>query len=101
MIQKSKVQMNKELQEWIEESKKTIQINKKKKNKVKKPSGICQICGEKKAESVCLKCEKSVCSSCYFKIIGVCKKCIPSEIAGKWDGSHPDWEKELGVDWVA
>lgn len=100
MIQKSKVQMNKELQEWIEESKKTIQINKKEKNKLKKPFGKCQICGEKKAESVCLKCEKSVCSSCYFKIIGVCKKCVPPNITEKWEGKQPDWEKILGLEWV-
>lgn len=100
MKRKSKVQMNKELQEWIEESKKKIQIDVKKKAQLKKPSGKCQICGEKKAESVCLKCERSVCSSCYFKLIGVCKKCVPSDIAEKWEGKHPDWEKVLGVEWV-
>ena len=100
MTNKTEVQMNKELQEWIEESKKTIQINKKKTKTLKKPSGKCQICGEKKAESVCLKCEKSVCSSCYFKIIAVCKKCVPSNIAEKWEGKQPDWEKILGLEWV-
>ena len=100
MTRKSKVQMNKELQEWIEESKKKIQIDAKKKTHLKKPSGKCQICGEKKAEFVCLKCGKSVCKSCHFKLIGVCKKCVPPEIAGKWDGSKPDWEKELGIEWV-
>ena len=94
------VSMNKELQEWIEESKKEIKATKSKKDKCRKPSGKCQICGEKTAEAVCLKCDKSICKSCYFKMIGVCKKCIPPEIAGKWDGSKPDWEKELGVEWV-
>ena len=48
----------------------------------------------------CIKCNKAVCKSCHFKIIGVCKKCIPPEIAGKWDGSKKDWEEELGVEWV-
>jgi hypothetical protein len=92
--------MNKELQEWINESKEEMKTVRDKKRKSKKPSGKCQICGEKTATTVCLKCGKSVCKACHFKIIGVCKKCIPPEIAGKWDGSKTDWEKELGVDWV-
>jgi len=97
---KRKVTMNKELQEWINESKEEMKTVRDKKRKSKKPSGKCQICGEKTATTVCLKCGKSVCKACHFKIIGVCKKCIPPEIAGKWDGSKTDWEKELGVDWV-
>jgi hypothetical protein len=92
--------MNDELRKWINESKQKIKDSKVKKVKSKIPSGKCQICGENIAEAVCLKCDRSVCKSCYFKIIGVCKKCVPPEIAGKWDGSHPDWEKQLGVDWV-
>jgi len=92
--------MNEELRKWIEESKDEIKKTKKKSKSNKKPKGKCEICGEKTATSICLKCGKSVCSSCYFKIIGVCKKCIPSEVASKWDGSRPDWEKELGVEWV-
>ena len=91
--------MNEELRRWLAESKDEIKL-KRKKSKSKKPTGKCQICGERTADSVCLKCDRSVCKSCYFKIIGVCKKCIPPEIAGKWDGSHPDWEKELGIEWV-
>ena len=94
------VAMNEELRKWIEESKEKIKDSKAKKGKSKVPSGKCQICGEKTAEAVCLKCGRSICKSCYFKMIGVCKKCVPPEIAGKWDGSHPDWEKQLGVDWV-
>ena len=100
MTESKKVAMNKELQRWIEETKQDIKDAKKTKS-LKKPKGKCEICGKKIAKHVCIKCEKSVCNSCYFKIIGVCKKCIPPVIAGKWDGSHPDWEKELGVDWVA
>ena len=91
--------MNEDLLEWISESKKDIKKSKSKKSS-KKPSGMCQICGSKKAESVCLKCNRSVCKSCYFKLINVCKKCIPQHVAKRWDGSSTDWEKELGVEWV-
>jgi hypothetical protein len=99
MSNKSKASMNKELQDWVQQSQDKIKKVKGEKKKLK-PHGMCQICGERKARFVCIKCGRSVCSSCYFKIIGVCKKCIPPEVAGKWDGSHPDWEKELGVEWV-
>ncbi len=97
---KNNISMNEELREWKRETDKIVNRKKIKKEKQKKPKGKCQICGEKTAEAVCLKCGKSICNSCYFKIIGVCKKCVPPEIAGKWDGSKPDWEKELGVEWV-
>ncbi len=93
--------MNKELREWINESKGKVESTKKSKKKQKiTPTGKCEICGEKASKVVCIKCGRSVCKSCYFKIIGVCKKCIPKEIAGKWDGSDPDWENKLGVEWV-
>jgi hypothetical protein len=93
--------MNEELKRWIQESKKDIKKSDKTESKSKKkPTGKCQICGEKTAEHVCIKCEKFVCKSCYFKIIGVCKKCVTSDVSSKWDGSRPDWEKELGVEWV-
>ncbi len=95
------ISMNEELKKWISETKKDIESSENEEDfSKKKPSGKCEICGEKTAESVCLKCGRSVCKSCYFKIIGICKKCVPRDIAGKWDGSHPDWEKELGVEWV-
>jgi hypothetical protein len=92
--------MNKELRKWIKESKEKIKVNKSKEIEHKKISGNCQVCGRNEAEAICLKCKRMVCKSCYFKIMGVCKKCIPKDIAGKWDGSVPDWEKKLGVDWV-
>lgn len=93
--------MNEELRQWIEEYKDEIKKTKKKAGKSKKkPSGKCEICGQKAATNVCIKCGKSVCNSCFFNIISVCKKCIPAEVAGRWDGSQPDWEKELGVEWV-
>ena len=100
MSRDDNVAMNEELLKWIQESKDEINTSKAKKSKTKEPKGKCQVCGEKNATTVCLKCGRSICKSCHFKIIGVCKKCIPPEIAGKWDGSHPDWEKELGVEWV-
>ena len=97
----SRGSMNKDLLRWMKESEDEVKkLKDKKKKSNKKPSGKCEICGEKIATSVCLKCEKSVCKSCYFKIIGVCKKCIPKDVSTKWDGSRPDWEKELGVEWV-
>lgn len=92
--------MNEELKKWLEDSKEEIKTSKKKNRKSKKPLGKCQVCGEKKATSICLKCNRSICKSCYFKLIGICKKCVPKEIADKWDGSNPNWEKELGVEWV-
>jgi hypothetical protein len=101
MTKTTKASMNVELQKWLNESRDKVKTSKNKKSKSKKkPSGKCQICGEKTAEHICIKCEKSVCKSCYFKIIGICKKCIPPRIRGKWDGSYIDWEKELGVEWV-
>lgn len=95
-----KTEMNKELKEWLKESKDKIEKDKKEDYSKKKPKGMCEICGERQAKSVCIKCGRSVCKSCYFKLISVCKKCVPSDVAGKWDGSRKDWEEELGVDWV-
>ena len=100
MISNENVSMNKELHRWINESKKNLKNYKNKKDENKKFSGSCQICGVKKAEFVCLKCSRSICKSCYFKIIGICKMCIPKNIAKKWDGTTPDWEKKLGVEWI-
>jgi len=97
-MSKDEVSMNEELKQWMAESKEKIKSSKH--NKKSKPAGMCEICGERSATIVCLKCGRSVCKSCHFKLIGVCKKCIPAEIASKWDGSKPDWEEELGVEWV-
>ncbi len=96
----NKTDMNKELKEWLKESKDKIKKEKKEDFSNKKPKGMCQICGERKAKAVCIKCGRSVCKSCYFKLISVCKKCVPPEISSKWEGSRPNWEEELGVDWV-
>lgn len=96
------VSMNKELKKWIQKTKKNKEkLEEKKESKRKEfSSGKCEICGNKTAKHVCLKCGRSVCPSCYFKIVGVCKKCVPDEIAAKWEGKQPDWEDILGVEWV-
>jgi hypothetical protein len=100
MTEETNTSMNEALRKWINETEEYIKSHPEKKDNLAKPTGKCQICGEKTAEFVCLKCETPVCKSCYFKLIGVCKKCVPAEIAGKWDGSQPDWEKELGIKWI-
>ena len=101
MPKKETASMNKELQKWINEQKNEVKKLKTAKQKsIKKPKGMCEICGEKSARSVCLKCGRSVCGSCYFKLISVCKKCVPKETAAKWEGKVPDWEEVLGVEWV-
>ena len=96
--------MNEELKEWIKQEKKNIEDFKKSENYDKKKNenveGICEICEDHKAEFMCLKCNKKVCPSCYFVILGICVKCVPKNIAEKWDGTNPDWEKILGVEWV-
>ena len=86
--------MNEELKRWIRESNKPIEsIKENKDNVIIKPSGKCQICGRNTAEHICLKCQKFVCKSCYFKIIGICKKCVSSTASDRWDGSCSDWKK--------
>ena len=100
MTTKKNSSMNEELKKWLQDSKNDIKLSKDKKGEKKTPKGRCQVCGEKNATFICLKCKRSVCKSCHFKLIGICKKCVPKEIASKWDGSNPDWEKNLGVEWV-
>ena len=90
--------MNEELKQWLKENKKNFQEQPQPSSK--KPTGLCSICGERKAELFCIKCGRPVCSSCSFTIIGVCKECVAKEIAEKWEGKKPDWEKLLGVKWV-
>jgi hypothetical protein len=103
-IEMSDNSMNKELQEWLKETKKEIndikEINKTSKIDEKKPSGFCKLCGNNIAKFNCLKCGKSVCPSCYFNILGICKKCVPEEYVEKWEAKKPDWEKILGVEWL-
>lgn len=92
--------MNKELLDWMKETKQEIPEKENDKDSELKATGICEICGNHKAKFVCMKCHRSICPSCYFKLIGICKSCIPDEIVEKWKGDQPDWEKILGVKWV-
>ena len=91
--------MNKELQDWIKETRQIPQDEQKQPTK-KMPEGTCLICGKKEAKFICIKCGKSVCPDCYFKIIGVCKQCVPESVTEKWEGKTPDWAKILDVKWV-
>lgn len=101
---KETTSMNEELKQWIKEAKQDVglpdKIEESIEKEAKKPSGRCEVCGEKASRSICIKCGKSVCASCYFKLIGVCKKCVPKDVVDKWCAKHPDWEKELGIEWV-
>ena len=92
--------MNKELQDWIKETREIPTEEKRPTDTKRVPEGKCRICGKKDAKFICLKCDQSVCSDCYFKIIGICKHCIPESIVEKWNGRDPDWEKILGVQWL-
>jgi len=101
MNQDTSDSMNEDLKKWLQETKNDIKkVEKTQDFSNIEPKGMCQLCGEKKSRSICIKCGKSVCNSCYFKLIGVCKKCVPQDISGKWDGSRTDWEKKLGLKWV-
>ena len=91
--------MNKELQDWIKETRQIPQDEQKHSSK-RTPEGICTICEEKEAKFICIKCEQSICADCYFKIIGVCKQCVPESVTEKWEGKSPDWAKILDVQWV-
>ena len=66
--------LEKELQRWIDEEKTKIEpAHDTRRHPQRKPSGKCQICGEKIAISVCLKCGRSICKSCHFKIHHIIK----------------------------
>jgi len=103
-IKEDNMSMNEELKRWLEETRDEIKgitmVEKTSKKDEKKPTGKCKICDKNKAKSVCLKCGRSVCPSCYFNILGICKKCVPEEYVDKWEKRKPDWEEVLGVEWV-
>ena len=94
--------MNKELLDWVHQQRQEMQhiTQESLKQKERQPQGLCEICEKKQAKLTCLKCGRSVCSSCSFNILRICKKCVPKDIAERWEGTNPDWEKILGVEWV-
>ena len=101
MDEATKEQMNKDLERWVKETHTdAVKTPKAKHIDPREPRGMCSICGDHEAKFICLKCNNQVCPSCYFKIIGICKNCIPKDTAKKWEGTQPDWEKVLGVQWV-
>ena len=100
---KSVAKMNKELELWIKETEKKGELTKiiEKANEKKiEPMGKCEICGKRDAKFVCIKCHRKVCSSCYFSILGLCKKCISKEVVEKWKQDHPNWKNVLDVEWI-
>jgi hypothetical protein len=101
---KLETSMNKELRDWINETKsdvsKLIEKEKNKNSPENRPKGLCKICGKNQAKFVCLKCQNSVCPSCYFKLIGICKLCVPKEYVEKWEKKNPNWRKILEIEWI-
>ena len=95
--------MNEELKEWLQETRQDSTFHKSVKKTSKndrKAVGRCYVCGEKEAKEVCIRCGKSVCTACYFHLVGLCKKCLSKTTGEKWKGIKPDWEKTLGVEWI-
>ncbi len=95
------VTMNKALRQWVSAEEqadisKTVQEH----LKDKKPKGKCEICRLHPARSVCIKCGNSVCSSCYFTMVGLCQNCLSKDTIERWKNKKTDWKKILGVDWI-
>jgi hypothetical protein len=100
-INEPKITMNEDLKEFISaEEQADISKTVDAKLKDKKPKGKCNICRVHPAKSVCIKCGNSVCSSCYFTMVGLCQNCLLKETIEKWKNKKTDWKKILDVDWV-
>jgi hypothetical protein len=100
-LKSTTITMNKDLKQWVsaEEQADILKtINARLKDK--KPKGKCDICRVHPAKSVCIKCGNSVCSSCYFTMVGLCQDCLSKETIEKWKNKKTDWKKILDVDWV-
>jgi len=97
----SAVIMNEDLQQWVSaEDQAEITAIKDEKLKNKKPKGKCSICRLHPAKSVCIKCGNSVCSDCYFTMVGLCQNCLSKDTIEKWKNKKTDWKTILDVDWV-
>jgi hypothetical protein len=95
------IKMNKDLKQWISaEEQADILRTLNVKLKDTKPKGKCDLCRVHPAKSVCIKCGSSVCSSCYFTMVGLCQNCLSKETIEKWKNKKTDWKKILEVDWV-
>jgi len=97
---KEKNAMNDDLKQWLsEEDQAQLSKNIKTRIKEKRPIGMCQVCGKNSAKTVCIKCGKSVCNSCYFHMVGLCEKCLSKETVDEWKKKKPNWKKILELDW--
>ncbi len=95
------VTMNKALKQWVSsEEQADILKMVQERLKDKKPKGKCEICRVHPAKSVCIKCGNSVCSSCYFTLVGLCQNCLSKDTIERWKNKKTDWKKILEVDWV-
>jgi len=95
------VTMNKDLKQWISTEdhagiSETLQTH----TKERKPRGKCGICRVHPAKAICIKCGGSVCTSCFFTMVGLCQNCLSKETIEKWKNKKTDWKKILDVDWV-
>ena len=100
-IQNTTIKMNKDLKQWVSAEEKTdILKAMHTKFKDKKPKGKCDICRVHVAKFLCIKCGNSVCSSCYFTMVGLCQTCLSKATIEKWKNKKTDWKKILEVDWV-
>ncbi|PNX45897.1 MAG: hypothetical protein BV459_07505 [Thermoplasmata archaeon M11B2D] len=95
------ITMNKDLKQWVS-AEEQADISKiiQERLKDKKPKGKCDICRVHPAKFVCIKCGNSVCSSCYFTMVGLCQECLSKDTIEKWKNKKTDWKKILEVDWV-
>ncbi|KYK23731.1 hypothetical protein AYK25_06440 [Thermoplasmatales archaeon SM1-50] len=95
------ITMNEDLKRWISaEEQADISKTIQERLKDKKPKGKCEVCRVHPAKSVCIKCGNSVCSSCYFTMVGLCQECLSKDTIEKWKNKKIDWKKILEVDWV-
>lgn len=95
------VTMNKALRQWVSaEEQADISKTVQERLKDKKPKGKCEICRVHPAKSVCIKCGNSVCSSCYFTLVGLCQNCLSKDTIERWKNKKTDWKKILDLDWV-
>jgi hypothetical protein len=95
------ISMNEDLKQWVSaEEQADISKTIHERLKDKKPTGKCDICQDHPAKSVCIKCGRSVCSSCYFTMVGLCQNCLSKNTIEKWKNKKTDWKTILEVDWV-
>ncbi|MEM4257584.1 MAG: hypothetical protein QXL17_00315 [Candidatus Thermoplasmatota archaeon] len=97
----TKQAMNEALKQWLSETDQQILSQKIEHHlEGRKPEGMCRACGVNQAKAICIKCGNSVCISCYYSIIGLCRNCISKETVNQWKAKKPNWKTILGVDWV-